>query len=203
MTQNRRLVWDAESKRTASIVAILLLCLALIGRWVEVGVSVLLAEGPVSVRGIVACLAFTVAGIGAGVLMAGFTVWYARRRGRAVPEPEPGSEHTGLFFLLLGLASLGSGLDYALQPAPTGWALFSIWFFSTGGGALMGFSLVLSGRGKFDRVPGGPPTQGACNQRWQVEIAKPMLPGIAVSSNREGGAHDGGQNQTGPIDVVQ
>lgn len=157
MSQNPRLVWDTESKRTASNVAILLVCLALIGRWVEVGVSVLLAEGPVSVKGVVACLAFTVAGIGAGVLMAGFTVWYARRRGRAVPEP--GLEQMGLLFLLSGLFTVGSGMDYALQPAPTGWALFSIWFFATGGGAVIGNSIVLSSRGRFVRVPGGPPTQ--------------------------------------------
>ncbi len=159
MSQNRRLIWDAESKRTASIVAILLVCLALIGRWVGVGVSVLLADGPVSVRGIVACLAFTVAGIGAGVLMAGFQVWYARRRGRAVPEPDR-ARSTWVCSSCSWVSQLsGRAWSMRLPTAPTGWALFSLLFFSTGGGALIGFSLVLSGRGKPDWVPGDPPTQ--------------------------------------------
>jgi hypothetical protein len=150
---SRRVVWDADSTRTMWLVAILLACLALIGSWGLVGLSVLGAKEPLSVRGIVACLAFTLAGIGAGVLLAGFAVWYARRRGRAVPEP--GSEHVGLFFLLMGLATVGSGMEYALPLAPTGWALFSALFFSALGGALVGFALVLGGRGVPVRRSGG------------------------------------------------
>jgi len=157
MSQNRRLVWDADSTRTLGLVAILLACLALIGTWVLVGLSVLGAEEPVSVRGIVACLAFTLAGMGAGVLLAGFLVWYARRRGRAVPEV--GSEHIGLFSLLMGLAAVGSGMEYALPMAPSGWAQFSLLFFSALGGALIGFALVLGGRGLPDRGSGDVPAQ--------------------------------------------
>jgi hypothetical protein len=157
MSPNRRLIWDADSTRTMWLVAILLACLALIGSWGLVGLGVLGAEEPVSVRGIVACLAFTLVGMGAGVLAAGFAVWYARRRGRI---PEPGSEHVWLFSLLLGLATVGSGMEYALPMAPTGWALFSVLFFSTGGGALIGFALVLGGRGVPVRRSGGVAAQG-------------------------------------------
>lgn len=152
MSQRPRLVWDAETTRTMSIVGIILICVALTVTWVSVGLSVLFAEESISVRGLVAYLAFAIAGIGAGVLLAGFEAGYLRRRGRAVPRP--GSEDMGLFSLLVGLMLVGLGMESALQATHTGWAWFSFMFCSGMGGLAIGAALVRGGRGKTAGVSG-------------------------------------------------
>jgi hypothetical protein len=152
MSQRPRLVWDAESNRTFVIVGIVLICAAVIVAWASVGLSVLFADEPISVRGLVAYLAFAMAGIGAGVLFAGFEAGYLRRRERAVPAP--GSGDMGLFSLLVGLMLLGLGMESALRAIPAGWAWFSFVFCSVMGGLGIGAALVRGGRGKTDGFSG-------------------------------------------------
>lgn len=152
MSKRPRLAWDTETNRTMSIVGIILICVASTVAWASVGVSVLFTEEPVSVRGLVAYLAFAMAGIGAGVPLAGFEARYLRRHGRAVPAT--GSEDMGLFSLLVGLMLLGLGMDSALQVSPTGWTLLKLLFCSVMGGLAIGAALIRGDRGKTDGVSG-------------------------------------------------
>lgn len=121
------------------------------------GLRVLMADEPISVRGL---LAFTVAGIGLGVLLMGFTAGRARRWGRTVPAP--GSENMGAFVLLLGLVNVGWGLEPALQANPTPWSWLAL-LFSVTGGTFLGIALVLGGMVR----TGGP----------EPEVAGRQLPG--------------------------
>lgn len=152
MSQRPRLAWDAETNRTMASVAIILICVASTVTWASVGVSMLFTEEPISVRGVVAYLAFVMAGIGAGVLLASFEAGYLRRHGRAVPAP--GSDHAGLFTLLLGLMLLGLGMESALQVSPSGWTLFELLFCSVMGGLAIGAALIRGGRGKTEGISG-------------------------------------------------
>jgi hypothetical protein len=138
-----------QTTRGAEDLANILVGATLTGTWALIGLRVLAAEEPISVRGLVASLAFAVAGIGAGTLLARFAARYARRRGRAVPAP--GSENMALFFLLMGLVNVGWGMEPALQPGPAGWAWLSL-LFSVAGGAFIGFALVLGGRAQAERL---------------------------------------------------
>ena len=150
MSRRSRLIWDAEANRTMSIVAVTLACLVLTVTWASVGYGVLFSEEPISVRGLVASVAFAMAGIGAGVLVGIVGAGYARRRGRAVPAQ--GSENMALFQLLMGLTLVGWGMDSALQATPTGWASFSLLSFSGIGGFSIGTGHALGGRAKIEGV---------------------------------------------------
>lgn len=152
MSRRLRPVWDAETNRTMTFVADILACVVLTVTWASLGFGLLFAEEPISVRGLVASVAFAMAGIGAGVLVGILAAGSARRRGRVVPAP--GSENMGLFQLLMGLALVGWGMESALHATPTGWALFSLLSFSVIGGFSIGRALVLRGRAKADAVSG-------------------------------------------------
>lgn len=148
---------QSSTSRSFGELLTLLVGATLTGTWSLVGLRVMTAEEPISVNGLVASLAFAVAGLGAGVLLASLGAGHARRRGRTVPSP--GSENLGPFFLLLGLVNIGWGLEPALQPTPSAWAWLSL-LFSVAGGVLIGFALALGTRtteGQSGEVPGQHP----------------------------------------------
>ena len=115
----------------------------LAGTWALVGLRFATAEDAISVKALVAALAFAIAGIGLGVVAASFAAERAMRRGR--PVPAPGSENLGTFFALMGLVNVAWGLEPALQPTPTGWAWLPL-VFSVAGGTFIGFAAIFGGR---------------------------------------------------------
>jgi hypothetical protein len=133
----------SQTRRQAGPLLTLLAGATLTGTWSLVGLRAMTTEEAISVEGLVASLAFAVAGIGVGVLLASLGAGRARRRGR--PVPAPGSENLGPFFVLMGLMNVGWGMEPVLQPTPSAWAWLAL-LFSVGGGALIGFALVLHAR---------------------------------------------------------
>ena len=115
----------------------------LAGTWALVGLRFATADDAISVKALVAALAFAIAGIGLGVVAASFSAEHAMRRGR--PVPAPGSENLGTFFALMGLVNIAWGLEPALQPTPSAWAWLPL-VFSVAGGTFIGFAVIFGGR---------------------------------------------------------
>jgi hypothetical protein len=115
----------------------------LAGTWALVGLRFATANDAISVKALVAALAFAIAGVGLGVVGASFAAEHAMRRGR--PVPAPGSENLGTFFALMGLVNVAWGLEPALQPTPSAWAWLPL-VFSVAGGTFIGFAAIFGGR---------------------------------------------------------
>ena len=128
----------------------------LAGTWTLMGLRFATADDAISVKALVAALAFAIAGIGLGVVAASFSAEHAMRRGR--PVPAPGSENLGTFFALMGLVNVAWGLKPALQPTPTGWAWLPL-VFSVAGGTFIGFAVIFGGRTASRGVAVVPPSQ--------------------------------------------
>lgn len=126
--------------RRLSHIATLLVAATLVGTWGLLGVRVAAADEPISVEGLLAALAFTVAGIGCGVLLMSLASGRARRKG--LPVPAPGAEDMVAFFLLFGLLNAGFGVEPAFEQNPTAWTWLPL-LVSLAGGAFIGVALVL------------------------------------------------------------
>jgi hypothetical protein len=99
----------SESPRRVPNLLIPLIGVVLAGTWGLVGLRAMTTDDPVSVSGLGAVVAFTVAGIGLGACCMSVMTARARRRGRPVPAPE--SENLAAFFVMFGLVNIGQGLQ--------------------------------------------------------------------------------------------
>jgi hypothetical protein len=129
----------SKSPRRVPDLLIPLIGVVLAGTWGIVGLRVMTTDDPVSVSGLVAVLAFTVAGIGLGACCLSVVTARARRRGRTVPAP--GSENLAAFFAMFGLVSVGQGLQPVFESSEV--AVWGGLLICVGGGLFLGLALVL------------------------------------------------------------
>lgn len=116
-----------------------LIGVVLAGTWGLVGLRVMTTDDPVSVSGLVAVMAFTVAGIGLGACCMSVMTARARRRGRTVPAP--GSENLAAFFVMFGLVNVGQGLQPLFESSDV--AAWGGLLICVAGGLFLGIALVL------------------------------------------------------------